>query len=360
MTEILPTTGPVSRLRAWVRGFTRHLSLFHRVVIVNVAIIAVGAVTGTTITLTIGRHSNWASIIPTIIGLMLVAIAVSIVLNVVVLRAAFRPLRALHRTATEVQAGNLEARAPIDPTADPEMRRLATTLNTILNELDEDRTHLRDLASQVIRAQEDERRRISRELHDDTAQILFAQLLQVTSLKSIDTPNVQEIATMLESSTVDAIEGVRRLALELRPPALDDLGLEAAMTELCQRFQTTTGCEIDVQIEGQRTRLPPAIELVLYRVAQEALTNIGKHSRATNVEVRLARSETEADLTVQDNGIGFLPGRYTAGDGVGLGLGLFGMEERATLIGGTLRIESNPGGGTLVAAHVPLGESRLE
>ncbi|HQY32008.1 MAG TPA: ATP-binding protein, partial [Thermomicrobiales bacterium] len=76
--------------------------------------------------------------------------------------------------------------------------------------------------------------------------------------------------------------------------------------------------------------------------------------------VRLARSETEADLTVQDNGIGFLPGRYTAGDGVGLGLGLFGMEERATLIGGTLRIESNPGGGTLVAAHVPLGESRLE
>ena len=212
----------------------------------------------------------------------------------------------------------------------------------------------RDLASQVISAQEDERRRVSRELHDDTAQVLFAQLLHVTALKSSDDPRIQEVAGRLEQSTVAALEGVRRLALELRPPALDDLGLAEALGELCQRFRESTGCAVKLDVRGMRGRLSAEVELVLYRVAQEALTNVAKHAKATLVNIDLERTEHDVSLSVKDDGTGFDRSRFSPSDGVGLGLGLFGMEERATLLGGTLRIWSTPGHGTEVFAFVPL------
>jgi signal transduction histidine kinase len=144
------------------------------------------------------------------------------------------------------------------------------------------------------------------------------------------------------------------LALELRPPALDDLGLAEALGELCQRFRESTGCTVELDVRGMRGRLSADLELVLYRVAQEALTNVAKHARATVVRVDLERTEHDVSLSINDNGIGFDRSQFPPSDGVGLGLGLFGMEERATLLGGTLRIWSTPGLGTEVFAFVPL------
>jgi two-component system sensor histidine kinase UhpB len=338
-----------------IRHFSRRVPLFHRVLIANAAVIVLGAVAGTIISAAIGRRAPETALVPLIVVFSLIGIALSLIVNVWVLRAAFRPLALLQTTAVAVQAGDRAARAPIEAESDREMTQLAVALNSTLDELAEDRNQLRDLASQVIRAQEDERRRVSRELHDDTAQVLFAQLLQVTALKSDDDPRIRLIAERLEQSTAEALEGVRRLALELRPPALDDLGLAEALAELCQRFREQIGILVELQVTGMRERLSPDVELVLYRVAQEALTNIAKHARATRVTVSLDRSASGVALAVRDNGIGFDQGRFFEGDGVGLGLGLFGMEERATLVGGKLGITSTPGHGSTVRAEVPLG-----
>jgi two-component system sensor histidine kinase UhpB len=333
---------------------SQRVSLFYRVLFANVVIITLGAIVGTAVSTSLGREAPGYAIVPLIILIAVVGIALSLIVNIVVLRAAFRPLSSLSRTAHAVQLGDREARASVDPSSDPQMAQLAIALNATLDELEEDRNHLRDLASQVIRAQEDERRRVSRELHDDTAQVLFAQLLKVSALKSVDDERVQSVAAALESSTVEAIEGVRRLALELRPPALDDLGLAEALGELCQRFRSQSGCVTYLRIEGIRQRLDSEVELVLYRIAQEALTNVAKHANARNVIVELERTERAVRLSVKDDGTGFDRSKYTGSDGVGLGLGLFGMEERAALLSGTLKVWSLPTAGTEVFAHIPL------
>ncbi len=328
--------------------------MFYRVLIANVAIITLGAVGGTAITAAIGRRASDDALVPLIVTFAAIGIGLSLLVNILVLRAAFRPMATLNMTAKAVQEGDREARAYLDASSDPEMAQLADALNATLDELAEDRNQLRDLASQVIRAQEDERRRVSRELHDDTAQILFAQILQLGALKSFADPAIQRTAAELEQSTVEALEGVRRLALELRPPALDDLGLAEAIAELCQRFRDQTSIKIELAVRGMRGRLAPELELVLYRIAQEAVTNVVKHGKARNIWVELERSATDVVLSIKDNGIGFDRSRLIPGDGVGLGLGLFGMEERASLLGGSMEIRSEPGIGTEVFALVPL------
>jgi two-component system sensor histidine kinase UhpB len=338
-----------------IRRFSRRVPLFYRVLIANAIVVMLGAVAGTIVSTAIGRRAPETALVPLIVVFASIGIALSLLVNVWALRAAFRPLATLQRTAVAVQAGDRDARAPVDAQSDLEMTQLAVALNSTLDEIAEDRNQLRDLASQVIRAQEDERRRVSRELHDDTAQVLFAQLLQVIALKSDQDPRVREVAERLEQSTVEALEGVRRLALELRPPALDDLGLAEALAELCQRFREQTGIQVDLHVMGMRERLSPDVELVLYRVAQEALINTAKHARASRVVVTLERTATGVCLVVGDNGIGFDQGKLFQGDGVGLGLGLFGMEERASLVSGKLGISTHPGQGTTVRAEIPLG-----
>ena len=332
----------------------RRISLFYRVLLANIAIITLGAIFGMIVSNRLWREYSDETALTIIICITAVGLGLSVLVNVLVLHAVFRPLSAMHRTALAVQSGDLAARAPINPSADPEMVRLATTFNATLDELEEDRQQLRNLAKQVVRAQEEERRRISRELHDDTAQVLFAQLLQVSALKAVDDPEVQQIAASFESSTVNAIEGVRRLALELRPPALDDLGLAAALAELIQRFEGQHGFQVDLELHGLARRLPADVELVLYRIAQEALTNVGKHAHARRVCVEITRETDNVTLIVRDDGDGFDEERYEGSDGVGLGLGLFGMQERAALIGGTLQIRSQLTSGTEITAVVPL------
>jgi len=337
-----------------LQSASRRVPLYYRVLSANAAVVMLGAIAGTAITTGIGRRAPDHALVPLIVLFASIGIGLSLLVNVLVLRAAFRPLAMLNRVAQAVQNGDRDARANVEPTSDPEMAQLARALNATLDELADDRNQLRDLATQVISAQEDERRRVSRELHDDTAQILFAQLLQVSALKASADPNVQAVASKLEQSTASALEGVRRLALELRPPALDDLGLSEALGELCQRFRDTTGCETTLEVRGMRGRLSPDVELVLYRVAQEALTNVAKHARASKVWIDLGRTATDVSLSVKDNGRGFDRQRFSPSDGVGIGLGLFGMEERAMLLGGTVRVWSAPGSGTEVFAFIPL------
>lgn len=330
------------------------IPIFYKVLFANLIIVLLGAVVGTYVTATFARNSE----VPSREGLVGIFVLVGVILsgtvNILVLRAAFQPLDSLERVAEAVRRGDLSARARPNTLSDPQLARLAETFNDTLEMLQRDQEQLRHLASQVIRAQEDERKRVARELHDDTAQILFAQLLRVTAMKSSPLEDVRASAELLENMTVEAIEGVRRLALELRPPALDDLGLREALEDLAQRFSEQLNIPVVYNASGLRDRLSGELELVLYRVAQEALTNSAKHASATHIRVSIVRTDQAVSLSIEDDGVGLGPRPPRDLDSFGLGLGLFGMEERVALVGGRLDIRSLQPRGVAIVATIPL------
>ncbi len=328
--------------------------ILYKVLIANAILLGFVAAIGSWFTYRLIRDNPESRLFPFGIGLLIIGVVMSLIVNYLVLRAAFKPLEALEATTRAVREGNTEARVRLSTLNDPQITQLAETFNATLDQLALDRDQVRYLASQVVRAQEDERKRISRELHDDTAQLLFAQLLRFTTLKNHPSEEIQVVAESLEQSTVEALEGVRRLALELRPPALDDLGLYEALGELSQRMSDSRGITVDYEWRGSKSRLSPEIELALYRVAQEAFSNIAKHSGATAASLDVDRTSFDVTISIRDAGQGFNRDLPFIRDDSGIGLGLFGMEERVSLVGGTLRIWSGVGKGTEVFAYVPI------
>lgn len=329
--------------------------ILYKVLIANAIMLGFVATIGTWFAYRLVHDGSESRLYPLGIGILIIGLMTSLAVNYLVLRAAFKPLEALESTTRAVREGNTEARVRLSTLSDPQITQLAETFNATLDQLALDRDQVRYLASQVVRAQEDERKRISRELHDDTAQLLFAQLLRFTTLKAHPSEEIQLVAESLELSTVEALEGVRRLALELRPPALDDLGLYEALGELSQRMADSRGVEIDYEWRGSKSRLPADIELALYRVAQEAFSNVAKHSGATSASLDVDRTAEDVTISIRDCGRGFNRDLPFVRDDSGIGLGLFGMEERVSLVGGSLRIWSGIGKGTEVFAYVPLG-----
>ncbi|HEV2128089.1 MAG TPA: sensor histidine kinase [Thermomicrobiales bacterium] len=337
----------------WQRRLSE-VPLLYKILLANGLIVVLGATVGTLVT----AHTVSSPLDPlsyTLITMFaFVGFVLSIAVNYVVLRAAFQPLYRLGEVAESIRQGDFSRRVRPSTFSDPMLARLGASFNETLDELGQDRDRLRELTSQIIDAQEDERKRIARELHDDTAQVLFAQLLRLTALKSSEHEPVRACAEALEQSTVDAIEGVRRLALELRPPALDDLGLWAALAELAQRYEERYDLRVAYEWKGSRERLARDLELVLYRIAQEAMTNVVKHARASHVQLALSRSADEVALSISDDGVGFDAGRVSRRDDRSLGLGIFGMIERSALVGGSLRVVPLHPRGTRIEAIVPL------
>ncbi len=241
----------------------------------------------------------------------------------------------------------------------------APFVREVLDELDQSlvkarqyQVRLRQMSSHVLTAQEEERTRIARELHDDTAQALTSVLVRLRLLeRSAEDKRLRSGLAELRDLTVETLEGVRRLAIDLRPPMLDDLGLEAAIQSHVQDFSRQRQINVNFTSSGLG-RLPPNVELVLYRVVREALSNVAKHASASRVETRLSRKGRTLRLLVEDDGCGF--DVEAAKGSRQSGLGLFGMEERLALIGGTLRVDSSPGKGTRLSAEVPLPRSRRQ
>lgn len=213
-----------------------------------------------------------------------------------------------------------------------------------------------ELASRaVIRAQEAERRRVARELHDSVGQLLLSVKLRIQACAAKLPPG--ETALAADASRVlelldEAIGGVRDISRELRPPTLDDLGLAAAARGLCTEFRDRTRLQIRARIARTLPRLSPEIEINFYRILQEALSNVERHSRARRVEVELAHTATELRLDIRDDGAGMPKG--ARGWGRPRGAGLVNMRERAEQIGGRLWILSPRGGGTTILVRVPL------
>jgi len=204
-----------------------------------------------------------------------------------------------------------------------------------------------DALRRVVEAQELERRRLARELHDQTGQELTSVLLGLKAVEEAtnDAERYEALRSVREQ-VVETLHDVRRLAVELRPKALDDFGLVPALERLRDTFVEQTGMRVDLESQI-RERLPTDVETALYRIVQEALTNIVKHAQARAVSIVLAQSPRAVTAVIEDDGRGFTPDHGREG------LGLLGMGERLALLGGRLKIESSPGAGTTIVAEVP-------
>jgi signal transduction histidine kinase/CheY-like chemotaxis protein len=217
--------------------------------------------------------------------------------------------------------------------------------------------NLRFMASQLLHAQERERLRIAHELHDDLGQSLLLLKLQLSimcrSLPPEPQKPQQECAAAIEN-VQEIIDSVRRLSHDLIPPTLEEIGLESAINDLLEEFCRHQGVNCSFNIDDIKGLLPSDTELIIYRILQESLTNIGKHAQATRVSISLKRKGQQVYLSVRDNGVGFEVERILARRGRKRGLGLASMEERARMMGGTFQIWSAPDMGTKIQVTVPL------
>jgi signal transduction histidine kinase len=293
------------------------------------------------------------------VGLAIALSSLALLLAWGVSRSVRQPLLGLTRAAERIAGGNLLQ--PIDlqraGRGGGEVRRLAVALERMraslvtsmtvatANARLEERERVRQqLLRKLISAQEDERKRIARELHDETSQTLAALGM------AVDLGRMDEARRLAERMH----EELHRLIVDLRPSVLDDLGLAAAIQWFAERHLSARGIAVRCEIAELEGRLSPEVETALFRAVQEAIVNITRHAQADTVLIQLSADQAGVMVEIEDDGIGFDPTRITAEPGSLRGIGLLGMRERLEIVGGTLRLDSEPGGGTHVVMTVPV------
>jgi signal transduction histidine kinase len=215
------------------------------------------------------------------------------------------------------------------------------------------RENLRAMAEHVITAQEQERKRISRELHDDIGQALMAHMLNLRNLQTelaADPRPVEQKLNGLIADTQQTLNKMRLLAQDLRPPLLDTLDFKTAIQTFCEEAGARAGLTVTVDVDENLGEFSDIYSITLYRFLQETITNVIKHSKASQLWVELTKDENEINLIVQDNGVGFREEERSNHNGIGI----TGLTERLTIVGGELKISSSPSKGTIISAHLPL------
>jgi two-component system, NarL family, sensor histidine kinase UhpB len=312
-------------------------SLFQRVFLLNATILTVATLAVAITPATVSFPVELTEAIVLVAGLIAI-----LVLNAFALRAAFAPLERLRRSMRDVDPYRPGKR--LEATGPQEVRELVDVFNDMLDRLEGER---RESSRQALAAQEGERWRVAQELHDDVGQALTGILLRLEALARQAPMELRPDVRATQEATRETIDRVSRVARQLRPEALSDLGLAKALAALARRVEEESGLRVRQRVVAG-LELDDESELVIYRVAQESLTNVARHSSATEVELRLERRENGSIvLRVRDNGVG-LPGRPQAR------YGILGMRERARLIGATLTIENHAEGGVEVTLTAPL------
>ena len=325
------------------------IPIFYKVLIANSLIIFVGATGGTWL----ATHLNVSPYATPMSLIIFITIGwlVSVVLNFVVLQIAFRPLTELGKVMKRVRAGESSLRAPLTG-VDSQADQLAEAFNMVLEALDE-ASRLR--ASQIIQAQEQERQRIARELHDETSQVLTSLLISLTLLEeSVETQEARERIADTRALAHSTLRAIRNLSIDLRPSALDDLGLLPALRWYVKEYQKKCSIDVEFHASGFKERLPAEMETALYRIVQECLTNTAKHANANRVTITLKEETTRVYARITDDGEGFDYEALLKTPGQERGLGLAGMHERAVLLDGTLSIHSTSERGTIIEVSIPL------
>lgn len=301
-------------------------------------------------------------------SLLLVALFVSalgILAAILLTKVLTNPIRELVLLTQRVTQGEMEVQGVVY--SQDEIGLLTTAFNEmtksiswnhkeqekLLAKLKEKEEMRLQLLDKVMIAQEEERKRISRELHDETSQALTSLMVGLKVLESeASFCEVQGRLQEMRKIVSQTLEEVHHLALELRPSVLDDMGLVAALERYVRDYEKKYLIKVDFHVNGfQNKRVSSAVEVAFYRIVQEALTNVAKYAKAENISVLLDWREDWASVIVEDDGLGFNPSLVTRSPG--RGLGLFGMQERAALLGGTFKVESQPGMGTTVFIKIP-------
>src|SRR6266851_889875 len=346
------------QMRRWWR-----LSLFEKVILVNSLMLIGLALAGLWVT----SHNLEVHHYLIDTSFIVFATLLSLLINVLLLRASFRPLFSLLRTIRAVSAGEMDTRAADRP-SDSEIGELARAFNTMLDQLEKAR---REQAMLILQAQEEERRRLARELHDESSQNLTAllvhsEVLSQTLQNMPQTMTPQAMSKQLQTGlhqltqlTQKTLENIRTLALQLRPGVLDDLGVEAAFRWLAEDCRERLHLAVETRVDGLEEMLQEhehssLYATTLFRIAQECLTNAARHAQARRVVISCSVNHGVLHLCVSDDGRGF---DVTSTPG---GLGITGMRERAALLGGRLAITSQPGRGTSVEAYLPLATTNAQ
>jgi len=305
------------------------------VVLVTLTLFAAGLVGGLDLSV---DDQRWQFVV------LALVIVLTFCVNLWMLQRRFGPLEHLIERIERIDPS---APTSFEIAGDPvdEIDRLAHSFRGLLERVDDERRRSGKL---VLRAQEEERRRVARDLHDEVNQALTAILLRLEALSHDTPPERAAEVSELKRLASQAMDELLNLAHQLRPTALDDHGLLPAIEAQLRAFGERTGIEARLEASGDPARLDEEKQTVIYRVAQEALTNVGRHARARSVELALAVEGEAAELRVRDDGEGFDPAADRGG-----GLGLEGMAERARLVGGKLDLRSSSGAGTELTLTVP-------
>jgi signal transduction histidine kinase len=308
---------------------------------------------------------NTLTLLTSQLGLtILIVLIISLLAATVLTWILTRPILELVEAASAIAHGDFTHR--VRRWANDEIGDLAEAFNHMAIELERtdelrrEREQLRkQLLESVIATQEEERRRIARELHDGTSQNITSMIVGLRMLEaSDDLEKVRQQSKQLRQAARQTLDEVHNLAVHLRPPVLDDLGLNAAISRYIQEFRQLFHIPVDFQVTGfEHKRLPPAMETAVYRILQEAMTNAGKHARAEHISVLLEARDGQVSAIVEDDGQGFQADRMLR-SGLQQGkLGLYGMQERAQQLGGSITIESEPMKGTTIYLRIPIRDN---
>lgn len=318
------------------------LPLYWQVCLINGAVFLAA-----TLALALSPARVSATVLPSEVAVLVGGLGVVLLANAALLRASLAPVDRVVRQMQGVDHLHTGERL-----SDPGRRlgegpggKLVRSYNAMLDRLDAERSAS---TARAIAAQESERHRIAQELHDQVGQDLTVVLLGLKQLEQRVPADVAEELGLLRESARTGLDDVRRVARELRPGVLDDLGLGSALAALCSDFAVHAGVPVRRHLPPGLPSLGPDRELVVYRIAQEALTNAARHARATEVRLALSRVGELVVLEVADDGRSEAP--------IVPGSGLLGMRERAGLVGGTVGVEGGAGRGTVVRLELPVGD----
>jgi len=310
------------------------VTLFWRIFTLNAAVLTVA-----TLVLLVGPVTVSTPVVLTEAVILLAGLVAMLVANAVLLRLGLAPLARLTRTMTTVDLLRPGTRLQVSGRAG--IATLIRTFNAMLDRLEAERA---GSTARALSAQEAERRRVAQELHDEIGQTLTAVLLELKRVAGQAPEPVREQLHQVQETTRNSLDEIRRIARRLRPGVLEELGLSSALRALATEF-STAGLSVHRQLEADLPDLGAEAELVVYRVAQEGLTNVARHAGAHHVTLVLCRAGGGVELRISDDGRGL----GTAAEGAGI----LGMRERALLIGAELTVGPGPAGGTDVRLRVP-------
>jgi two-component system sensor histidine kinase UhpB len=312
------------------------MALFWRVFLVNAALLVAGVLVLALTPISVSAEIRFVQAVVLAVGVVIMLVA-----NLFLLRPLFAPLERLARRMEDLDV--LRAVRPVPATSAGEIGALERSFNRMIERLEAER---RQAGARALRAREEERQRIARGLHDEVGQTMTGVLFLLKQLAQGSSATQRAALEEAQQAVRTNLEEVRRIAQELRPEVLDHFGLSSALSNLARAFERRTGIAVERRVDAQLAPLDPDAELVLYRVAQESLTNVARHSEATRVLLALSHDGHSLVLRVADDGRGFDSPHVEGG-------GLRGIRENALIVGGALAIKPSPLGGVEVRLEVP-------